>query len=204
MPYQIFNIKGYSPEEYPFYFFDANVWIAKLKSSNNLHLDTFDADYLNLFDAIITLQNHPPAIRKKIKGHIPKIVMTSMLLSEIINTYMRKISMRNFYPTGPIDPNAFKNFRKQLAYKKDLLNLISDIQAFDDYVYQVDDDFGNVYKTDILSSLSRKAMDHDFNDYYYYHLFKNKGIAIVTRDSDFTFEDQIIVTGHPDLLKLSR
>jgi hypothetical protein len=193
------KIKGFDPQTYKYYFLDANVWIASLKNNKYNNADLKEKYYIDFFDAIIQLNVLSQTLPKK-KINAPKIVMTSMLLSEIINTYLRKIAMKLFF-----NDNKYHEFKKEYRdeiysdYDKQLKHITTDILAFKDYLHFVDDDFLNIGFDNILCSLDKK---NDFNDLYYYKLFKNKNIAIVTEDKDFCYEDIPIITDSEHLKRL--
>jgi hypothetical protein len=193
------KIIGYDPANHPLYFLDANVWIAALKNNQYNNADHKEQKYIDFFDAIIQLNILSTSVpKKKIKA--PKIVMTSMLLSEIINAYLRNIAMPLFF-----NDNKHHDFKKEYReeiysdYDKQLKFITTDIQAFNEYLLLIDDNFVNMGANDLLSSLDRK---NDFNDLYYYKLFKDKGIAIVTEDKDFCYDDIVIITNNESLKRL--
>ncbi len=203
MPYVIKKLPDYIPEDKPLYFCDANVWIAVLKNSGSKGTEKRDQPYIDFFDAVINLNNvSDPKVLKKIKNQ-PKFVLTSMLVSEIINAYMRNVAMRLFYGGG--DEYKKHDFKKEYRdlthsdYFKELKALTSDISAFKDYVILMDDDFNKINPINLFSSLKS---NFDFNDYYYYALLLGKDIPIITHDKDFSFQDIEIITTQSELLKL--
>ena len=193
------KIKGLDPHTYNFYFLDANVWIASLKNNKYNNADLKEKQYIDFFDAIIQLNVLSQSLPKK-KINPPKIVMTSMLLSEIINTYLRKIAMKLFF-----NDNKYHEFKKEYRdeiysdYNKQLKHITTDILAFKDFLHFIDDDFSTIGFDNLLCSLDKK---NDFNDLYYYKLLKNKNIAIVTEDKDFCYEDIPIITDSEHLKRL--
>lgn len=72
------------------YFFDSNSWIFFLKSQY-YYCDPVGLLYASLFSQIITLNTAPKKVKVK-----PKIVVTSLLLTEVVNAYMRRIAMREY------------------------------------------------------------------------------------------------------------
>ena len=205
MPYKIIDIKTVSPDTYEFYFCDANVWIATLKYFGLGNQKQYEKPYVDFFQSIITLndtiESNPKL--KKSKKNIPKIVLTSIVLSETINAYMRGIAMKAYF-NGNITGYSFKNdYSDNLSsdYKRQFKNLISDISAFKDYTVLIDDDFLNIRPFELLNNMPSNT---DFNDFYYYKLLKDKNIPIITHDSDFLFEDIPIITNNKKLLRNSR
>lgn len=205
MAYPIYPIKGYIPENNPNYFCDANVWIAILKYFGLGGVTPDEVPYQDFFEAIINLnENNDPEAVKHIK-YKPKIFLTSMLLSEIINTYMRKVAMRSFFGGGVTYKSLDykKDYRENPTsdYKKQIGTFTSDLASFQDYVILINDDFSNIDPFSFLPSLSSQSTD--FNDLYYYHLLKGKGVPFVTNDKDCLFQDIPIITNHSALLKHS-
>lgn len=194
----ITDLKDFDPQTYPVYFFDANIWIALIKQNNlNKKEKGFD-DYINLFDAIINLNGiSDPKALKKIK-YKPRIAITSMLLSEIINAYLRRIAMPSFLN------NSYGDFKKDYRenihsdYDKQLKIIISDILSYSFLFQFVDDDFSAFNHDVFLSSLNRNV---DFNDLYYLNLMEKNSIAIVTHDKDFNSPNVNILTSNYKLLK---
>lgn len=91
MTYRIYDIRNVEPQAYPYYFIDTNVWIAELKQAS-ITVGGIEQNYTNFFEAIISLNQLEGKAAKKAKNQ-PKILITSLLLSEIINTYLRRIAM---------------------------------------------------------------------------------------------------------------
>ena len=204
MPYNIFKINNVTPQDYKLFFCDANVWIAALKYFGSGPQKNYEAPYVDFFQAIIELNvniKNEPKLAKKIKNK-PKIVLTSVVLSETINAYMRGIAMKAYF-NGDTTGYSFKNDYRDNPnsdYKTQFDNLVSDISAFKDYTVLIDDDFSNIKPFELLKNMPSNT---DFNDFYYYKLLKDKKIPIITHDTDFLFEDIPIITNNHKLLKKS-
>jgi len=205
MAYPIYQIQNFIPEDYPFYFCDANVWIAILKYYGIGSVRSYEEPYQDFFLAIINLnENKDPVAVKRIKNR-PKIVLTSLLLSEVINAYMRNVAMKSFFGGG----EAYKshNFKTEYRdnihsdYKKQIATFTSDLATFQDYVVLYNDDFTTISPFSFLPSLS--TLNADFNDLYYFHFLKGKSIPLVTHDKDFLFQDITIITNQQALLRHS-
>lgn len=168
----------FNPQSYPSYFFDANIWIAAIVGGSK---DKNVISYVNLFEAILALNNQPENIKKKIKV-LPKIRINSVFLSEIINTYLRKIAFSSFMNGSPGNFKTDYRNNHHSDYDKQLKNIISEIKARESaYIFEKDDFDINLFN-DTTSNLSRSI---DFNDYFYYSLMKKNNTPIVTHDSDF-------------------
>lgn len=70
--------------ESAFYFVDANVWIYSLESFSNL--SDLENNYYQFFYDIVDSNLDPK----------PKILLPILLISEITNTYLRKIAMPEY------------------------------------------------------------------------------------------------------------
>ncbi|NCA75037.1 MAG: hypothetical protein EOM90_01760 [Alphaproteobacteria bacterium] len=202
MAYPIHHIKDYIPENHPCYFCDANVWIAILKCYGLKGVTSEEVPYQDFFEAIINLNEiRDPVVAKRIK-HRPKVILTSLLLSEIINAYMRNVAMKLFFGGG--DTYKSHNYKSDYRenphsdYKKQIKTLTSDLCAFQDYVILIDDDFTTISPFSFLPSLA--ALSMDFNDLYYYHFLKGKNIPFVTHDKDCLFQDIPVITSQSALL----
>ena len=205
MSYLIYDIQKVSSDQFESYFFDANSWIIAIKLSNYSSEHIYEKKYADFFDAVINSASlTDPKLIKKLT-YQPTISITSMLISELINAYMRRIAMRMWFDKEGGDYKQ-KNFKddyrtnKQTDYNKQLKSLINDIASYKDFTKVIDDDFKNIDPFTFINDLSDSC---DFNDLYYYYRFIESKTCIVTDDADFLFQDIPIVTGNPKLLKLS-
>jgi len=202
MAYLIKDVRGFDPATYSYYFFDANAWIAALKHSQNITLDGHEQPYVNFFEAIIHLHVYKGTPQAKKVKNFPKFIVTSLLLSEIVNAYMRNVAMKVFYASQGKDYRQFeykRHYRPDPDHQKQLKNLVSDFTAFKDYIELRDDRFNDIDPFTILPYLSSNT---DFNDFYYYYFLHGQDIPIVTSDGDFIFQDVIILTANGRLLSI--
>lgn len=202
MAYLISDIRLLSPDEFEFLFFDSNAWISALKNTGRLSLEQHEKPYVYFFEAVIELHSHMGTKRAKKIKHFPKIVVTSLLLSEIINAYMRRVAMVVYYNSLQVNPKDYdykKHYRKTDDFKKQLKNLITDFVAFKDYISLQDDGFINLDPYTILPAMNP---ENDFNDFYYYYYLMEKNIPIITHDADFAFQDVAILTASHTLLNI--
>ncbi len=205
MAYLIHKIDTLIPEDYPFIFCDANVWITTLKYFGSIVVNSNEQPYQDFIEAIINLNNETdPAASKRIKNR-PKLVLTSILLSEIINAYMRNVAMKAFFGGGDtFKSKSFKNDYRDNPhsdYKQKLNDLSSDIVAFQDYTVVMDDAFNVINPYSFLPTLS--SFDADFNDVFYFHFLSHYKMPFVTHDKDCKFSDIVIGTNNFALLRHS-
>jgi len=173
----------------PSYFFDANLWLKILKPPINL--SKRDIKYLNFVERF---KNDPSK---------PKIIITSFLLSEVINRYLHDVSYKRFCVKQKQE-NPPKSYYKQVYrtssdYKNDYINICDDIDAFSSIFTLVNDELG--VKIDLSHVLQNPILSLDFNDQYYYLLAKLNGYPIVTDDGDFFVEDVEILTYNSVLIE---
>lgn len=170
------------------YFFDTNIWLSVLSTQFTLRGNT--KPYLNFFEAVSKHNKNT------------KVVLTSFLLSEIINRYLRDITMKKFAAKrgdANFHSSYFKMvYRQDAQYAIDYELLCDDIKAFHNSLEFVPDEFGIIFKAkDILKSPPKGL---DFNDHLTVKLCHEKKFVIVTDDSDFVVEDLPIITLNKDLL----
>lgn len=184
---------------YNYFFLDANVWIYQLRGSSNL--ENWLEPYIKVFDSIInkndTLADLPAKVKKDEVR--PRIILTSMLLSEIINSYLRNVAMKRFCPNCTDFKKEYRE-DKYSNYDSELKSIITDITSFSDYIYLLDDSFNNI---DIFTKLELLDRSTDFNDLYYNCLLENKDIPIITNDADFNVEYNTIYTANNKLLNIN-
>lgn len=101
------------PDKYKLYFIDANIWIAIIKYNNFNKKDIDFQPYFDFFEALVNLNSLPNKLIKKDK-YKPKIIMTSMLLSEIINAYLRNVAMPAFLNCKPGEKSSNKTTERIL------------------------------------------------------------------------------------------
>lgn len=203
MAYKIYNISECSPDEHSLYFLDANVWIAVLKHTGSQALVGKEQQYVDFFEAVVAYHSLQPSLQKKLK-HVPKFVMTSLLLSEVINAYMRKVAMVAFFSArGESAKNYdFKTYYRPISdYATRLRSIITDIQAFADFIVFEDDQFLAVDPMDLLSELSANPNQYDFNDLYFGRIARLQDWALVTNDGDSLFDEVPIITAKESLLR---
>lgn len=187
MAYKIRSIDNVSKLK-QWYFFDANLWLKILKPP--IDLSKKDEKYLAFFE------------RFKIDPIKPKIVVTSFLLSEVINRYIHDVSYQKFLKDNKV-VNPPKSYYKQVyrptqAFKNDFASICDDIDTYSGFFHPISDDLGtNIKLSQILQSPPASL---DVNDHFYYLLARLHGYPIVTDDGDFFVEDVEILTYNNQLI----
>lgn len=202
--YDIKHISTFQPDARPLYFLDANVWIICLHPKKEGYAMPEKA-YLDFFEKIVEFHLHKAQPNVKKPANYPKFVMTSMLLGEIVNAYMRQVAMRIFYETqgSAVKDKDFKrDYRKTDDYQKQLKLLVSNLKSYEFLLELHDDNFEASKPFDLLDRL-QSFENCDFNDFYYFQLLKSDSIPIVTHDGDFRFLGIEILTEHPHLLRFA-
>ena len=170
------------------YFFDANLWIKILKPP--FGLSQRDKKYLDFFEKFCAHHNHP------------KIAVTTLVLSEVINRYLRDVTYPGFCKKqGQVEPDKsyYKEvYRASEQFLFDYVSLCEDIKTYEDFYTLIPDGLGSLIKQkDILTSPPQSL---DFNDNYYYKMAIKNNFARVTDDKDFFVQDVEIFTYNNQLI----
>ena len=180
------------------YFFDANVWIFALDDFDSLK--GHERAYSKLFYEILDDERSPATV-----------IVNSLLISEIINTYMRVIALKRlrverFNDVIPQKIDFKKNYRDLYRdhYEEQFNTIKSNLNAFlkKPHVKVIDDNFNYLFTS--IGLISNCPVHFDFNDYYYYELMKSLDdhTIVVTNDSDWRVEDLEVLTSEKSLLDL--
>jgi hypothetical protein len=174
------------------YFFDANLWLKILKPP--FHLTNKDKKYLDFFEKF---SNSP---------HKPVIAITALLLSEVMNRYLRDVTYSQFCKKSG-QQNPPKSYYKEVyrgspQFQNDYISLCEDIKTFQKMYKLFPDGFGtDIRQKDILTS---PPVSLDFNDHYYYKMALKNDFTIVTDDKDFFLADVEILTYNNQLLERAK
>ncbi len=187
MPYNIRSIDMVGLQKKK-YFFDSNMWLKILKPK--FTLNSTDKKYLDFFQKFKDNTNNP------------KIVLTALVLSEVINRYLRDVTYSKFCKKNNLDQNnksLYKSaYRPSDEFQTDYISLCEDIKAYQNHFELVQDGLSvEIKQKDILTSPSQHL---DFNDNYYYKLALKREYILVTDDSDFFVPDVEIITLNNQLL----
>lgn len=183
------NIKKLSETPYTTfkaYFFDANVWLAYLEADEG-NISTDYALYIKFIDKIV----EGNLLEKENEPKI-SIVMTSLLLSEIMNRYMRDTAMRKHFGKDYRQKNFKNDYRPTEHYKTQLSHLLNNFKRFEICFYLLPDNLAELSFFENLPTF--EYQEKDFNDFYFYQLAKKYDFPIVTHDGDFLDQDIVIIT----------
>lgn len=189
----IVKLKESTPVKSCLYFLDAQIWVYATQSFN-ISNEHWQLRYVNFFQSII---DNDLAVK-------PKILLNSLLLSEIINTYMKQIAFVDYCtcigkPTNEVSYK--KEYRNDEHYKRSFKYINDEIKSYRSVIEFVDDKhivnlFPEFLKSDILP--------FDLNDYYFYltckEYSKENELICITNDGDFLVNDIDILTYNKDLL----
>jgi predicted nucleic acid-binding protein len=187
-----------------YYFLDTNVWVYAM---NSVHLpnvaDKGNKRYTDFFFEIVEFENKPR----------PRIIMCSLLMSEIINTYMKKYAMADFLfltytKKGEKAPHIDykKDYRSTEHFKTNYKLILNEIKTYHESIEVIDDCFVELKPFQLLKEC---PTEQDFNDYYYHVLCKKfskkkANFSFVTNDGDFKITDFEILTSNISLLELNK
>ena len=179
------------------YFVDANVWIYSIQG--DVVLNHWQKRYSDFFYGIIESSLDPK----------PKIVMPTMLFSEVLNTWIKRFAMDEYQTQNPIDigrknPFSFKrDYRPTQHYKDNYEKICDDVTSMKDSILFIND---STVVTNPPMYISPVVGPFDFNDYLYYQICrefqKSSPITILTNDGDFQISDIPIITANKTLLSL--
>ena len=175
--YIIHDVKHWRHIRGKAYFLDANIWILRLDSP--LHPQPYEEQYLAFFDQLIE--------------HDCKIVVCPVLISEVLNTYLRLEfdQIRRIQPTF----NYKKDYCSSPAFHNRFQTFRSEFDSYKPFLQPIHDDYDSV-----LSLQQMQAQD-DFNDFYYANLCGSRHYPIVTHDRDFQYPGVEVITNNKALLR---
>jgi predicted nucleic acid-binding protein len=190
-----YNIQDIRKETHPQgeFLFDANVWFYILNPPITITKEI--KDYFEFLERIQTATQKPQ----------PKIVIPSLILSEVINRYLRSVGMKIFFEENRTKESYFNEkkdrykdvYRQSKQFEIDYENICADIKSYNNITKFIDDEFASFKQKYILKS---PPTGLDFNDFYYWELAKKNNYTIVTHDSDFYVPDVKILTSNRKLL----
>ena len=185
----IIDIKTHIPQQNGIYFLDCNV-LMYMHYTNGSYASTDISDYSKLVTQII--------------GANAKILMTDVLLSEFINTYIQaefhRLAQLHRFPTSK---RYFKTTFKRTQYYKDTLKELKCIISRQlRPVFEFVDCKFSSFDPDV-SAIFDVPETFDFNDRYYNYEMNAHHAFIVTNDADFSKTSGCdIITNNASLLSV--
>lgn len=171
--------------------FDANLWIKILKPQ--FQQSEYELQYLAFFE--------------KFKNNLksPKVVLTAMVISEVVNRLIREYGLNKYWQDFPAEKLSFNSlsdidkkkyfkshYRKTEHYRNTCISLFEDFSDYEHLCICQNDEFGNLITFNEAMTITDNKLD--FNDQYYVYLAKKKNIPIVTDDADFVVEGITVYT----------
>lgn len=201
------SVAKFNIHTYKYYFIDTNIWIAFLRYTLLSDSNEKVTPYINFIESIIahneSINSLPTKIRKK--GILIKIIFSNTLLSEIINTSLREICMKQYFQN--IEKN-YKNYNFKDDYRNNINSdftnqlsiLIDDIKSYKEHILQIDDYFTTTEYPTLLDKINTNM---DYNDMYYEHIIQNSNldICLITDDGDFAASSFPILSLNKKLLQ---
>ena len=171
----IIDIDRYQPRETDKFFFDTNVWMYFY-----CPLGGYKQKVIRRYDRFL----------KKILQAKATIYISSLVLSEFVNAYIRlefNIQKRKV-------PSIFKDFKRDFrnteAYKKVANDVRTSVQhQIMKLSARLTDNFSEIDLEDIF----RDIESSDFNDNYYLKMAEDNDLIIITNDADFVSAEKVNV-----------
>ena len=137
----------------------------------------------------------------------PRILFPTMLFSEALNTWLKKIAMEEYKALKGIrDGDRFyfkRDYRPTAHYRENYERICEDVSSFKSSLLFIDDSCVVVGDPPMYI---KPIFDFDFNDYFYYQICrefqKSNPVTILTNDGDFQISDIPIVTSNRPLLSI--
>lgn len=184
----IINITEHNPRNNEYYFLDCNVLMYNFYTNGE-----YASDLIYEYSLIVS----------KIISAGAKILITDVLLSEFINTYIQTEFHRLARLNGwPGNKRYFKyTFRNTPDYKDILIELkYIIIRQLLPITERINGDFANMSLEHIFNDFTT----FDFNDRYYSMCMNRENAYIITNDSDFSdTENCSIITKNAALLSIA-
>jgi len=185
MTENILDIEAYTPTQNDKLFFDANIWLYLFSPIGN-----YKRNIIKKYDGFL----------KKILKANASIFISSLILSEFFNAYVKK----EFYILQAKYPRKYKNFKTDFRITKEYSELITDIESIVrtkilKISKRMDDEFVSIDLEKVFTDIDKA----DFNDKYYQELLRDKNIKVVTNDYHFvgTSKDIAVITANPKALR---
>ena len=183
----IYDISTYVPSPGEDFFFDNNVWMYLYCPIGNYKQHVV---------------SHYSGFLKKIIMARSNIYISSLILSEFFNSYIRL--EYNVLQDG--DPSKYRNFKKDFRGSKEYEKAMSFIKTTVNSQIlklsrRINDSFDGIDMTDLMNRIET----YDYNDKYIMKLSGMNGFKVVTNDIDYAscMHGVAIITANRKLISLS-
>jgi len=166
MGFEVIDISRYSPKNSDLFLFDTSVWMRLFCPLGGYHEEEQKAFSLFL---------------KKIQSSKSSIFITSLVLCEFANAYLRSDFKLWQKREGRFNANYKKEFVGTIRYKKTVVIITSVVKNILSICRKESDNF-NVLE---INKILNHFQSIDFNDSYYLELSSKSKFKIVTADYDF-------------------
>ncbi|MBN1181133.1 MAG: PIN domain-containing protein [Bacteroidales bacterium] len=166
MGFEVIDITKYSPNKSDLYLFDTSVWMYLF-----CPLGGYDREKQVIFSSFL----------RKIKNVQSSIFITSLILSEFANAYLRMDHKLWEQAERLYHTNYKRDFVGTYRYKRTVITITSTINTILSICIKEPDDF-NVLE---INKILNHFQSIDFNDSYYLELSSKGNLKIVSADYDF-------------------
>lgn len=177
----IISIDNYEPNQKDRFLFDTNIWMYLYCPLGN-----YKKVVISKYDAFLKR-----AIQKK-----SSIVLTSLVLSEFFNAYLRL----EFNLLKAKEPDRYKDFRRDFKTSKSYNKLMITIKSTcQNHILKLGKRIEDRFSSIDINELLKNIQLHDFNDKYYIALAGYEDLKIVTDDKGFKkniLDIQILTANH--------
>lgn len=196
--YKILDINNCKPQENTLYFLDANIWLILIQPS--IEIKDYQKIYIRFIEQILNWKGK----------NSPKIVINSLVVSEVINAYLRsrfEIWKQNTIQMAKTEPEKMEekelnfklHYRIDPEYKIYLDNVKDELLSRKEFCIILDN---TEEENDIWRIIKELDSSADFNDNFYAEMAIDKNYTIITNDADFIFPHIPILTANNKLLKV--
>lgn len=181
----IFNVSSYMPNQGERYFLDCNILMYMFYTNGDYAADIV-YDYSSLITRIINAKS--------------EIMVTDMLISEFLNTYIQT----EFHRLARINNwSHTKNyFKRTFKFSREYQDILHELKLIITHqILPISTSVNVDFKGIKLDTLFDNPTTFDFNDRYYGYAMNLCGAYIVTNDADFSDVSQCnIITRNAALL----
>ncbi len=177
----VISIDSYEPKKKDRFLFDTNIWMYLYCPLGN-----YNKALISKYDAFLKR-----AIQNK-----SSIVLTSLVLSEFFNAYLRL----EFNILKAKEPHRYKDFKSNFKTSQKYSRLMTYIKSTcQNHIMKLGKRIEDRFSSLNMDGLLKNIEMHDFNDKYYIALAGYEDLKIVTDDKGFSkskLDIQILTANH--------